>query len=355
MTTTTGTRPRSRPTRTSRRSPSPASSTHRPSGSTAPGPSPTWSGSGWARGRSRWTSRPGTAAPAAPTATPPAGTARRWRASTARSTRRGPASAWCRPSPGRGCPTASSLETMTFEPLEGGRCRIVVVSVVDSMEAQAAMMASGMEVGINEGYEKLDELLGGRAAAEPRRGAPSGRRRSSPIGCAGATDWDAPAPVDGWAARDVVRHLVEWFPAFLEGGAGVQLPAGPSVDDDPVGGLAGARRRHPGAARRPRDRRRGAHEPAHRRGAARRGGRPVLHRRRLHAHLGPGPGHRPGRDARPREVRGAAGRDGADGRGAAGQRAVRRRRSPVPADADVQTRLLGFIGRDRPVRRPWRA
>ena len=27
------------------------------------------------------------------------------------------------------------------------------------MEAQAGMLASGMEVGINEGYEKLDELL----------------------------------------------------------------------------------------------------------------------------------------------------------------------------------------------------
>lgn len=58
-----------------------------------------------------------------------------------------------------GMPDAVSLETLTFEPLEGGRCRIVGVSVVDSMQAQAAMMASGMEVGINEGYEKLDELL----------------------------------------------------------------------------------------------------------------------------------------------------------------------------------------------------
>ena len=48
-------------------------------------------------------------------------------------------------------------------------------------------------------------------------------------------DWDVPAPVDGWAARDVVRHLVEWLPAFLAGGADVTLPAGPSVDDDPVG------------------------------------------------------------------------------------------------------------------------
>lgn len=58
-----------------------------------------------------------------------------------------------------GVPDGVSLDTMTFEPLEGGRCRTVAVSVVDSMQAQAAMMASGMEVGINEGYEKLDELL----------------------------------------------------------------------------------------------------------------------------------------------------------------------------------------------------
>jgi uncharacterized protein (TIGR03086 family) len=46
-------------------------------------------------------------------------------------------------------------------------------------------------------------------------------------------DWAAPAPVDGWTARDVVGHLVEWFPGFLSGG-GVELPAGPAVTDDPV-------------------------------------------------------------------------------------------------------------------------
>lgn len=32
----------------------------------------------------------------------------------------------------------------------------------------------------------------------------------------GTTDWDAPAPVEGWVARDVVEHLLTWFPAFLE-------------------------------------------------------------------------------------------------------------------------------------------
>ncbi len=47
--------------------------------------------------------------------------------------------------------------------------------------------------------------------------------------------WDNPAPPEGWVARDVVRHLVEWFPGFLSGAAGITLPAGPSVDDDPAG------------------------------------------------------------------------------------------------------------------------
>lgn len=46
--------------------------------------------------------------------------------------------------------------------------------------------------------------------------------------------WDKPAPCQGWVARDVVRHLVEWFPGFLKSGAGVDLPKGPPVDDDPV-------------------------------------------------------------------------------------------------------------------------
>jgi uncharacterized protein (TIGR03086 family) len=47
--------------------------------------------------------------------------------------------------------------------------------------------------------------------------------------------WDNPAPPEGWVARDVVRHLVEWFPAFLQGSTGITLAAGPSVDDDPAG------------------------------------------------------------------------------------------------------------------------
>lgn len=46
--------------------------------------------------------------------------------------------------------------------------------------------------------------------------------------------WSDPAPPEGWTARDVVGHLVEWFPAFLEAGTGIVLPQGPAVTEDPV-------------------------------------------------------------------------------------------------------------------------
>lgn len=58
-----------------------------------------------------------------------------------------------------GAPDGVSLETATFEDLGDGRTRLVGVSVVDSLEARDAMIASGMESGVNDGYDKLDALL----------------------------------------------------------------------------------------------------------------------------------------------------------------------------------------------------
>ncbi|WP_051105555.1 TIGR03086 family metal-binding protein [Parafrankia discariae] len=50
----------------------------------------------------------------------------------------------------------------------------------------------------------------------------------------GTGDWNVPTPVEGWAARDVVRHLCGWFPDFLAASGGPALRRGPSVDEDPV-------------------------------------------------------------------------------------------------------------------------
>jgi uncharacterized protein (TIGR03086 family) len=50
-----------------------------------------------------------------------------------------------------------------------------------------------------------------------------------------ASAWDNPAPCEGWVARDVVGHLVEWLPAFFfEGQWQVDVAPIPAVADDPV-------------------------------------------------------------------------------------------------------------------------
>ncbi|MEE1650635.1 SRPBCC family protein [Brachybacterium sp. J144] len=60
-----------------------------------------------------------------------------------------------------GWPDGVSLDTMTFEDLGDGWTRMHSTSLLDSFEGRAAMLESGMEVGVNEGYEKLDALLEG--------------------------------------------------------------------------------------------------------------------------------------------------------------------------------------------------
>lgn len=58
-----------------------------------------------------------------------------------------------------GFPDAVSLETVYFEDLGDGRTLVRSFSLVESFEARDGMLSSGMEVGIFEGYEKLDAIL----------------------------------------------------------------------------------------------------------------------------------------------------------------------------------------------------
>jgi uncharacterized protein YndB with AHSA1/START domain len=58
-----------------------------------------------------------------------------------------------------GYPDGVSLETVTFEDLGGGRSRLVALSVVESLEIRDLIISSGMESGVVEGYEQLDEVL----------------------------------------------------------------------------------------------------------------------------------------------------------------------------------------------------
>lgn len=60
-----------------------------------------------------------------------------------------------------GVPDAVALERLELTDLGGGRTRLTATSLGDSFEARDAMLASGMEHGVREGYERLDELLAG--------------------------------------------------------------------------------------------------------------------------------------------------------------------------------------------------
>lgn len=58
-----------------------------------------------------------------------------------------------------GMPEEVSLETVRFEDLGDGRTRLHGQSLVESFESRDAWLRSGMEVGVNDGYAKIDGLL----------------------------------------------------------------------------------------------------------------------------------------------------------------------------------------------------
>ena len=52
-----------------------------------------------------------------------------------------------------------TLDTMRLEELPGGRTKITIQSVFQSVADRDGMVQSGMERGVREGYERLDEIL----------------------------------------------------------------------------------------------------------------------------------------------------------------------------------------------------
>jgi uncharacterized protein YndB with AHSA1/START domain len=58
-----------------------------------------------------------------------------------------------------GFPDGVALEKLVLEDLGNGRTRLIATSLCDSFADRDGMLSSGMDVGVNEGYAKLDELL----------------------------------------------------------------------------------------------------------------------------------------------------------------------------------------------------
>jgi len=58
-----------------------------------------------------------------------------------------------------GQPDGVALETLLFEDLGNGRTRLNAQTLVDSFQARDQWLAGGMEIGVTEGYAKLDAIL----------------------------------------------------------------------------------------------------------------------------------------------------------------------------------------------------
>jgi uncharacterized protein YndB with AHSA1/START domain len=58
-----------------------------------------------------------------------------------------------------GDPDGVALETLWFDDLGNGRARLRVQSLVESFETRDSWLRSGMQVGVDEGYAKLEELI----------------------------------------------------------------------------------------------------------------------------------------------------------------------------------------------------
>ena len=141
--------------------------------------------------------------------------------------------------------------TVTYTDNGSGRTTLSTHHRYPSQEMRDGHVASGMERGLQHSLDRVEDLL-----AELQEGAVDASAGGPPVSeiseryrrVAGRFTervnevpdamWERPAPCDGWVARDVVRHLVEWMPAFLTSAGGPPLPVGPSVEDDPAGAWA---------------------------------------------------------------------------------------------------------------------
>lgn len=120
-----------------------------------------------------------------------------------------------------GFPEAESLNTMTLTEQDGVTTLHTLVRH-QTKEYRDGHVHSGMETGMQGTFDRLDDLLAASGTASERFRRVAGRFTDR-IEEVPADAWTKPAPCEGWTARDVVTHLLEWVPAVL-GRGGLQFP-----------------------------------------------------------------------------------------------------------------------------------
>ncbi len=134
-----------------------------------------------------------------------------------------------------GFPDAESVNTLTLTHTDGVTTATTVV-LHRSRENRDGHLQSGMETGMQATFDRLDDLLeiSDTTAERFRRVAGRFTDRAREVTPAA---WDNPAPCEGWVARELVGHMVEWMPGFMAS-VGIELPPGPSIAHDPAAAWA---------------------------------------------------------------------------------------------------------------------
>jgi len=130
-----------------------------------------------------------------------------------------------------GFPDAVSLNTMTLTEVNGVTTLETLVRH-QSQEFRDGHINSGMEGGMQDAFNRLDQLLDGFASEAERFRRVAGNM-SDVVAAVPAAAWSRPGFCAGWTAEDPVRHLVAWVPGLFATG-GVDLSIGDASTADPA-------------------------------------------------------------------------------------------------------------------------
>ena len=134
-----------------------------------------------------------------------------------------------------------AVNTWTFAE-QDGRTILTASSLFESREARDTALASGMETGVEAGFNNLDTLLASRQARETAAGRYRLRADAfeAKVAAVRPEQWSSQSPCADWTARDVVRHIVMMHGVMFRP-LGRELSPAPAVDDDPLGAFTAAR------------------------------------------------------------------------------------------------------------------
>lgn len=137
--------------------------------------------------------------------------------------------------PGEAVGTATLAE-------QDGETTLTTVVRYASREARDGVLASGMARGVAAGYEALDAVLLERQARDSI--ADRYRRRADAferlVAAVRPDQWDDPSPCAAWTVRDVVGHIVDMHGVIFRPLNRTLSPA-PALADDPLGTFKAAR------------------------------------------------------------------------------------------------------------------